>query len=68
MVRTLEETLKTAILCSGMSVNAIARESGVPQPSLWRFLNRRQDLALSSVQKLITHFGIKIEVPPQADK
>jgi hypothetical protein len=57
---TLAETLAQAIRGSGRSLNAVAKGCGISEPSLSRFLNHGQRLALPSVQKLFDYFGLKV--------
>jgi plasmid maintenance system antidote protein VapI len=56
----MAEQLKKAIRESGKTVNALAVESGVPQPVLHRFVKGERDLTLSTVQKLADYFGFEL--------
>lgn len=54
------EALKQAIRESGRSVNSIAREAGIPQPSLHYFLRGERGLSLETAEKLAQLFGLEV--------
>ena len=62
----LAEMLRSAIRDSGKSLSQIARESGVSQPQLTRFLSGERSLTLTSAASLFDCFGIKVEPPAKA--
>lgn len=57
---TMAAQLKKAIQDSGKTVNAVAVESGIPQPVLHRFVSGERDLTLTTVQKLADYFGLEL--------
>ena len=66
-METIDEQLREAIntaIENGWSVNAIAKNANVPQPSLHRWVTgERPDLALSSAVKLATWLGMRLTKP-----
>ena len=44
----------------GVTAYRIAKESGMTQPTLSRFLTRRRDLTLTSVQPLLDYLGLAL--------
>jgi hypothetical protein len=64
---SLTEVFRSAIRDSGKSVNAIAKESGVAQPMLTRFLNG-QDLRLSTADKMAAYFKLSLQPDGPASK
>lgn len=56
----LVAVLKYALKQSGQSLNAIARDSGLSQSQLSRFLNDERTLSLESAAKLFIHFKLRI--------
>ena len=54
------ETLQAVIKDSDMSINMIARLSGVDQSSLQRFTTGERDIVLSTLDKLSTYFGLEL--------
>lgn len=57
---TITEQLRDTIRKSGKSLNSIAIESGVPNPVVVRFVNKKQGLSLLSADKLATYFGLAL--------
>ena len=57
---TMAEQLKKAIRHSGKTVNAIAVESGIPQPVLHRFVKGDRDLTLTTAEKLLRYFKLEL--------
>jgi transcriptional regulator with XRE-family HTH domain len=55
----ISDDLRAAIRASGKSLTLLAKESGVPQPMLTRFMNG-QDLRLATVDKLCSYFGLTL--------
>lgn len=61
---SLAEALRAAVLDSGMSINAIAARSGVPQPVLQRFASgQRDNIRLDTASKLAEFFGMHLTTP-----
>lgn len=57
---SMAEQLKKAIKLSGKTVNAIAVDTGIPQPVLHRFVVGKRDLTLTTVQKLADYFRLEL--------
>ena len=57
---TMADQLRKAIKSSGMTVNAIAVEAGIPQPVLYRFVSGERDLTMRTAQKLADYFGLEL--------
>lgn len=57
---TMEETLRKAIERSGESVSVVAKESGVAQPILYRFVHGDQGMTLRNAEKLVRYFGFEL--------
>lgn len=57
---TMQETLRQAILASGKSALALARETGVPQPSISKFLKGEAGLNFASAERLATYLGLEL--------
>jgi hypothetical protein len=55
----ISDDLREAIRSSGKSLTALAKDCGVPQPMLTRFMNG-QDLRLATVDKLCSYFGLEL--------
>ena len=62
--KTLSELLREALANRPGSFRAVEAETGVPNPSLIRFLRGERDLKLASAEALIRHFGIRV-LPPK---
>ena len=62
----LSDQLRTAIKESGLSATALAKECGIPQPMLTRFINGL-DVRLATADKLAEHFGLELR-PAEAKK
>ena len=56
----LEKQIKTAIEKSGLSINQLAKESGVSQPVLCRFMNGQRGITLATASKLVEALGLKL--------
>jgi transcriptional regulator with XRE-family HTH domain len=52
--------LKEAIQESGLSVNELAKQSGVSQPQLSRFMRGDRSLTLPAAEKLVEFFGMRL--------
>ena len=60
----ISEQLREAIRNSGLSVYRIAKDSGVPQQTLQRFMTHERDVRLAqTADKLASYF--KLELAPQ---
>jgi DNA-binding phage protein len=57
---TLSEQLRAAIVDSGLSVYRIAKDAGVQQATLQRFMAEQRDMRLSSVDAITAHLGLHL--------
>ncbi len=57
---TFSDQLRAAIRMAGVSQYAIARQAGVTESSLSRFMRGKQTLALRSVDKVATLLGLGV--------
>ena len=63
----LADQLKAAVERSGLSVNQVAREAGIPQQVLQRFLSgKRHNVRLDTASKLAGFFGMRLTKPQNA--
>lgn len=58
---TLEKSIKRALSESGKSVNSIAKESGVSQPVLQRFISGKRSLTLDTAERLCDFLGLELK-------
>ena len=58
--RTIADQLRKAVRDSGKTVNAIASDSGIPQPVLFRFVSGERDLTLATGEKLARYFDLEL--------
>jgi plasmid maintenance system antidote protein VapI len=56
----MTDQLRKSIRDSGKTVNAIAVESGIPQPVLHRFVTGDRDLTVRTAQKLADYLGLEL--------
>jgi plasmid maintenance system antidote protein VapI len=57
---TLTDAIKRAIADSGLSVYMVAKESGVPQPVLHRFMADERDIKLGTADKLAKYLKLRL--------
>jgi DNA-binding phage protein len=57
---TFSEQLQEAIRCSGTSRYAIARDTGLSQALLCRFLQGTRGLSIESINRLMDTLGLEI--------
>lgn len=55
---TITETLRKAMRDSGLPHLTISEATGVPRPSVIRFLRGEQSIRLDLADKLAEHFGL----------
>ena len=55
----LDDVLRRAIAGCGLSANQLARRTGVPQPTITRFL-AGADMKLSTAERLAAHLGLSL--------
>ena len=56
----ITEAVRRVIKKSGMSVFALARASGVPQPVLSRFVRGERDITLRTLDKLVVALRVEL--------
>jgi hypothetical protein len=56
---SIGKQLRDAIEESGLSLPEIGRQSGVPQPMLWRFM-QGDGIRLDTIERLAKFFGMKL--------
>jgi plasmid maintenance system antidote protein VapI len=61
----MAETLRTLIAASGKSTTAIARESGIPQPVLHRFIAGERTITIDTADKLLAYFHLELVRRPE---
>lgn len=64
---TISGQLRKAILDSKKSANVLAQESGVPQPTITRFLNGA-DMKVSTIDKLADYLRLELQPITTPDK
>jgi antitoxin component HigA of HigAB toxin-antitoxin module len=57
------EQLRRAVAGCGRSLNQLARETGVHQAQLSRFLRKERSLTLTAAAKLCAHLGLYLAGP-----
>jgi transcriptional regulator with XRE-family HTH domain len=57
---SMTDAIKSAIRDSGLSLNALARETGVQVSSLSRFMRGEQDLVFGAVENLAAVLGLEL--------
>ena len=60
MSKQLADTLRAAIRMSGLSANALAELTGVPQPTITRFL-AGADMKLATAGKIAAYLGLELK-------
>jgi hypothetical protein len=58
---TLSEAIKRAVAESGKSVNAVAKEAGVPQTVVQRFVSGQRGLLLGTAERLCAYLGLELQ-------
>lgn len=61
---SIDQQLREAIRKSGKSALSIAKATGVPHPTITRFL-AGADLRISRAAKLAAYFGMRLTTPKQ---
>ena len=57
----ISEFLREAIKGTGKPLSQVARESGVAQPILSRFMSRKRSINLETAEKLFTYLGLEVK-------
>lgn len=60
---SISDQLRQAISESGKSANVLAKETGVPQPTITRFLNGAE-MRTGSIDKLSAYLGLTLTKEP----
>jgi transcriptional regulator with XRE-family HTH domain len=60
MSMSISDVLRSAIINTGMSVNALSKASGVSQSALNRFVRGDSELSMASVDILAVYLGLKL--------
>ncbi len=60
MEKPISDTLRQAIIDSGLSLRQLARRAGIHSPSLVRFVNRNRGLVLESADRLAVVLGLRL--------
>lgn len=55
--RSIAALLRYEVANAELKLNAIAKETGVLQPPLWRFVNEETDPPLGTGERLLRYFG-----------
>jgi len=56
----LEKHIREAIKDSGLTIYRLAKDSGVSQPVLCRFVNRKRGINLTTASKLLEALGLEL--------
>ena len=59
--KTITEVLRSAIERSEKTVYQIAKESGVTQITIWRFVREERDIRLGTVDRLANVLGLEMK-------
>jgi transcriptional regulator with XRE-family HTH domain len=65
---TLTDLIRQAIQESGLSLNELARQSGVSAPQLSRFLRGERTITLDAADKLVQFLQIELRLPKRERK
>ena len=65
----LSEILQQKMAEEGLTYRELAAKIGLPLCSTWRFLNGRGGLNISSIEKLMAHYGLAVvELPARRSR
>jgi len=64
----VSEQLRRAVRGCGLSLNQLAKESGVHQAQLSRFLRGERSLRLEAADKLCAYLGLRLAGPALDEK
>lgn len=59
----LSDQIREAVAGSGLSVYAVAKGAGIPEPSLHRFMHGTRGLTLESAEKVAEFFEMRLTRP-----
>ena len=57
---SISETIRKAILTADVSRYRIARETGIEEAALSRFVNRKRGLSMEALDQLADYFGFRL--------
>ena len=58
--KDIEQTLRQALLDSGLSIYRLSKETGVSQPQLCRFVNGRRGITLETAARLAAALDLEL--------
>ena len=58
--KSLADELRAAIDDSGLTQYRIAKDTGISQPVINRFVNREREVSLETADKLLRYLGIEL--------
>lgn len=64
----LEKQTRAAIKKSSLSVNRLAKDSGVSQPVLCRFVNGQRGITLATASKLAETLGLELALKKRREQ
>jgi transcriptional regulator with XRE-family HTH domain len=64
----IADQLRRAVAGCGMSLNRLAKETGVHPAQLSRFLRKERSLQLTAAAKLCTYLGLSLTGPTLEEK
>lgn len=59
---SIRDDLKRAVEKSGKSQNQIAKDTGIDQSTISRFLAGRHDMGVAKLEKLVAYLGMRVEI------
>jgi plasmid maintenance system antidote protein VapI len=60
---SLADQLRSAVVGSGLSQYAIAKNTGIAQPVITRFVNGTRSISIETADKLAIYFGMRLTLP-----
>ncbi len=63
---TITEVLRAAIVKSKLTRYRIAKEAGIPESNLRRFVNGEMSVRLDNADRLAAYFGLRLTPDPEA--
>jgi hypothetical protein len=58
---TAEEMLREAITCSGLTPYTLAKQVGLTEQCLWKFVTKGTGLRLRTAQRLFDFFNLEVQ-------
>ena len=65
MMGRLQNDIRRAIRQSGQSRYRIALGAGVDHATMSRFINRKRDLTLDSIMRILDYLGMELTIRPK---